>query len=160
MAREPMTQSLPRSYVQVPGVHIEEVGMSAVPVIRKINVEIFDETRIINRLDRDDLIMLLAYLKEKPIGFKVGYAENSSVFYSAKGGVLPPYRRRGIARWLLYEMMDRAREKDYAYFAFDTLPNLHHGMTVLGLSEGFEVVGASFSEQFEDYILRFEKSLT
>lgn len=155
-----MTQSRTRSSVQVPGVYIEEVGMDAVPVIRKINVEIFDETRIINRLDRDGLIMLLAYLEDEPVGFKVGYAENSSVFYSAKGGVLPPYRRRGIARWLLHEMMDRARAKGYSYFAFDTLPNLHHGMTVLGLTEGFEVVGANFSDQFDDYILRFEKSLT
>ena len=133
--------------------------MEAVPVIRTINIEIFDETRIINRLDRDDLIMLLAYLEDKPVGFKVGYGENSDVYYSAKGGVLEPSRRQGIARWLLYEMMDRAREKGYTYFAFDTLPNLHHGMTVLGLTEGFEVVGASFSDQFEDYILRFEKKL-
>lgn len=133
--------------------------MDAVPVIRKINVEIFDETRIINRLDRDHLIMLLAYQQEQPVGFKVGYAESASVYYSAKGGVLEPHRRRGIARWLLYEMMDLARAKGYAYFAFDTLPNLHHGMTVLGLNEGFEVVGASFSDQFDDYILRFEKSL-
>lgn len=134
--------------------------MEAVPVIRKINIEIFDERRIINSLDCEGLIMLLAYLNEKAVGFKVGYAESKSVFYSAKGGVLPPYRRRGIARWLLYEMMNRARAEGYSYFAFDTLPNLHHGMTVLGLSEGFEVVGAGFSDQFEDYILRFEKSLT
>jgi GNAT superfamily N-acetyltransferase len=155
-----MTDSPARSSRSVPDVRIEEVGMEAVPVIRTINVEIFEETRIINRLDRDDLIMLLAYVGEDPVGFKVGYRENSSVFYSAKGGVLPQYRRRGIARWLLYEMMNRAREKGYSYFAFDTLPNLHHGMTVLGLTEGFEVVGASFSDQFDDYILRFEKSLS
>lgn len=154
-----MSDSPAKSSVRVPGVRIEEVSIGAVPVIREMNVRIFDETRIINRLDRQDLTMLVAYLDQTPVGFKVGYGEGEQIFYSAKGGVLEPYRRRGIARWLLHEMMDRARQKGYTYFAFDTLPNLHHGMTVLGLKEGFEVVGASFNDQFEDYILRFEKRL-
>lgn len=145
--------------VQVPGVNIREIEIDQLPVIRRLNVTIFEEHRIINRLDRKDLMMLVAFFEQAPVGFKVGYGEENYVFYSAKGGVLPPYRRRGIARWLLYEMIGRARAKGYKRFAFDTLPNRDHGMTILGLNEGFEIVGASFNEQFKDYLLRFEKEL-
>ncbi|MEL7415032.1 MAG: hypothetical protein AAGJ92_03965, partial [Pseudomonadota bacterium] len=42
-----------------------------------------------------------------PVGFKVGYGESEPTFYSAKGGVLEPYRRRGIAKRLLLRQIER-----------------------------------------------------
>src|SRR5690606_32951164 len=86
-------------------VRIVEVDLSHLDVIRSLNFQIFDEERIINTFDRDDLLMLLAYVDEVPAGFKIGYRENRFTFYSAKGGVLPEYRRRGLARRMLYDMM-------------------------------------------------------
>ena len=139
--------------------HIEHVGLAALPVIERINETLFQEKRIINRLDRADLTMLLAYIYDIPVGFKVGYGLDRKTFYSAKGGVLEPYRRHGIARLLLYEMMTRARLMGYRRFAFDTFPNRHAGMTILGLTEGFKVVQADFNTVYNDYRLRFEKRL-
>jgi GNAT superfamily N-acetyltransferase len=73
--------------------------------------------------------------------------------------VLPDYRRQGIARALLYEMLDAVRAAGYERFVYDTFPNKHPGMTVLGLEEGFEVVKAGYSPQYQDYRLRFEQKL-
>lgn len=127
--------------------------------VRAINEAIFNEARVINQLDRRDLVMLLALLDDTPVGFKVGYGENRTTFYSAKGGTLPAWRRRGLARLLLAEMMQEARVLGYLVFAYDTFPNMHPGMTVLGLAQGFRVTAAGYNASYRDYRLRFEKEL-
>lgn len=130
-----------------------------IDVIGKMNRLIFDEERIINSFDRKDLMLLVAHFEGIPAGFKVGYRENRFVYYSAKGGVLPEFRRRGIARFLMEAMAERARERGYLRIAFDTFPNLHPGMTVLAVTEGFRVVKAEYNTAYREYRLRFEKKL-
>lgn len=142
-----------------PLLFIEEVGFEALDTIRRLNRIIFDEERVINTFDREDLLMLLATVGDEPAGFKVGYREDRDTFYSAKGGVLPAFRRRGISRRLLYEMMDRVRAQGYTILAYDTFPNIHPGMTVLGLAEGFRLTHADYNATYRDYRLRFEKTL-
>ena len=138
---------------------IVEVDQSALDVIRRMNRAIFGERRIINTFDRKDLLMLMAYVDEEPAGFKIGYRENRRTFYSAKGGVMPAYRGDGLARTLLHVMMECAREKGFVVFAYDTFPNMHPGMTILGLREEFQVTRADFNTKYRDYRLRFEKKL-
>ena len=135
---------------------IVEVGLERVDTIRRLNVEIFDDEHIIKTFDRDDLLMLLARSAGTIVGFKLGYQLDADTFYSAKGGVRPAYRRNGIARALLYAMLDVVAQRGYERFVYDTFPNKHPGMTVLGLDEGFEVVRAGYSTQYQDYRLRFE----
>lgn len=139
--------------------HIERVGMERLDVIRRLNTTIFDERRVINTFEREDLLMLLAALGDEPAGFKIGYRLRAGTFYSAKGGVLSRYRRQGIARALLHVMMDWVRDRGYRHFTYDTFPNRHPGMTILGLSEGFRVVKAGYNPQYDDYRLRFQKEL-
>jgi len=139
--------------------HIEAVGMGQLDVIRRLNREIFDEERVINTFEREDLMMLLAFLDDEPVGFKIGYRENQQTFYSAKGGVLVAYRRRKISRQLLYAMIERIRSQGYQVLAYDTFPNMHPGMTVMGLVEGFRITRADYNPSYQDFRLRFEKKL-
>jgi GNAT superfamily N-acetyltransferase len=143
----------------IPGLIIESVGMDALDRIREMNRTIFREERIINTFEREDLVMLEARVHGEPVGFKVGYRENRFTFYSAKGGVLPAYRRRGIAVAMLDAMMSGARNRGYLRFAFDTFPNLHPGMTILALEQGFILVKSDFNSLYREYRLRFEKKL-
>lgn len=138
---------------------VVEVDRSALDVIKWLNEAIFDEERIINTFDREDLMILLVRIDGDPVGFKIGYRENRFVYYSAKGGVLQEYRRQGIARKMLYEMMSRARERGYIRFAYDTFPNRHAGMTIMGLEEGFRVVKADFNKTYRDWRLRLERRM-
>lgn len=138
---------------------IDEIDTSQLDVVHGLNVTIFNEQRIINTFERDDLLMLLASVGDTPVGFKIGYRENRFTFYSAKGGVLADYRRCGIARALLYEMMALAQGRGYRRFCYDTFPNRHAGMAVMGLTEGFRVVKADYNPMYKDYRLRFEKKL-
>ena len=142
-----------------PLLHIDIVGMEALDTIQRLNRTIFGEERVINSFEREGLLMLIASVSEEPVGFKIGYRESRHTFYSAKGGVLPGFRRRGISRRLLYAMLDEVRRQGYRRFAYDTFPNMHPGMTVLGLAEGFRVARADYNATYKDYRLRFEKKL-
>jgi ribosomal protein S18 acetylase RimI-like enzyme len=150
-----------RAATQVAGVPltITEVDLDHLNLIRRLNVAIFDEEHIIKTFDRDDLLILVAHSEGTAVGFKLGYQLDPRSFYSAKGGVREPYRRQGIARALLYDMLEVVRERDYSRFVYDTFPNKHPGMTVMGLDEGFRVIRAGYSPRYQDYRLRFELSL-
>lgn len=143
----------------VSALDIQRVGFEHIEAIRLLNRTIFDEERIINTFERDDLLMYLARVEGEPVGFKVGYRENRFNFYSAKGGVLDAYRRRGIARALLYHMMEDVRGLGFRHFCFDTFPNRDPGMTIMALHEGFRLTRADFNNTYRDYRLRFEKPL-
>jgi GNAT superfamily N-acetyltransferase len=138
---------------------IVDVGTDGLEVVRRLNRRVFDDGQVISTFDHSHLIVLLARVDGAPAGFKVGYRLDDTTYYSAKGGVVDAFRRQGIARALLYEMMALARERGFERFAYDTFPNKHPGMTVLGLDEGFEVVKAGYSPQYQDYRLRFEKEI-
>ena len=69
---------------ELPGLVVHEVDLEHIKAIREMNEVIFKEQRIINSFEREDLMILEASLDGKPVGFKVGYRENSKIFYSAK----------------------------------------------------------------------------
>ena len=149
----------PHSFAGPQGLRIESLGMDRYGDLQDLNAEVFGERRVIFRLDRRDLLFLAAYLGGRAVGYKVGYGEDRKTFYSAKGGVLEGYRRRGIARALLYRMEEEARSMGYRRLAFDTFPNMHRGMTVLGLVEGYRVATTGYNAAYQDYRVRFEKVL-
>jgi len=138
---------------------VEQIDIDRIEAIYELNEAIFQEQRVINTFERADLIMLLASVGDRPVGFKVGYRENRFAFYSAKGGVLEAYRRCGIARALLHEMMSVAQARGYRRFSYDTFPNRHPGMVVMGLMEGFRVVKADYNPTYKDYRIRLETKL-
>lgn len=156
--RDPSPFPDPTAVADVP-IEITEVGLDRLDLIRRLNVAIFDDEHIINTFSRDDLLMLVAWTDGRAIGFKIGYQMDASSFYSAKGGVRSAYRRNGVARALLYAMLDIADARGYDRFVYDTFPNKHPGMTVMGLDEGFEVIQAGYSSRYQDYRLRFELRL-
>ena len=142
-----------------PGLRIERVGMDRFDEVRALNEAVFGEGRVIYRLDRTDLVVLIASVAARPVGYKVGYAESEGTFYSAKGGVVEGWRRLGVARALLARLEGEARDLGYARFAYDTFPNKHPGMTVLGLAAGYAVTAAGYNAAYRDVRLRFERDL-
>ena len=56
---------------------------------------------------------LVAEIDGQPAGFKLGYQQQEKVLYSWLGGVLPAFRRHGIAQRLLVEQERWARAQGY-----------------------------------------------
>ena len=71
-----------------------------------------DEREYNRRLTNVPHLILIAYVEEKPVGFKVGYERDES-FYSWMGGVLPDFRRLRIAKLLATKQENWAKQNGY-----------------------------------------------
>lgn len=135
-------------------VFISSVDLSGLEFIEPVNKKLFREKRIINDLDKPDLLILVAYIGDVVAGFKVGYRLNKSMYYSAKSGVLPGYRRNGIATKLLYRMILEVKKMGYQKLVYDTFPSRFPGMKDLGLKEGFKPAWEKWNETYKDSQIR------
>ena len=71
-------------------------------------------TEFNNRLSDVKSLILTAYYKNWPVGFKIGYETPSKkIFYSWIGGVLSNYRKRGIANELADYQEKWVTNKDF-----------------------------------------------
>lgn len=84
-------------------------------------------------------LILIAKVAGEVAGFKVGY-QREDYFYSWMGGVLPMYRRLGIAKQLADAQEDWARLRGYSSITFKTR-NQHKNMLIFALKSGFDIIG-------------------
>ncbi|HEY0209535.1 GNAT family N-acetyltransferase [Acerihabitans sp.] len=57
--------------------------------------------------------LIIAEVNGRPVGFIAGYALNADVFHLWLAGVLPGFRRHGVARALLAAQEDWAKARGY-----------------------------------------------
>ncbi len=98
-----------------------------------------DEMEYERRLKRVPHLILIGYVGEKPVGFKVGYERDGS-FYSWMGAVHPSWRRKGLAKALAKEQEAWARQQGYTSITFKTRNRLKP-MLVFGIRNGFDIIG-------------------
>lgn len=104
-------------------------------------------------------LILIAEFEGKPAGFKVGYERyGHDTFYSWMGGVLPAFRRKGIATLLADEQEKWAKNKGYKKVVLKTRNRLSN-MIHFGLNRGFVIVDLVKKGEPEDYRVVMEKSL-
>ena len=99
-----------------------------------------------NRLSGGNSLVLIAEKEHKPVGFKCGYEKNSTVFYSWMGGVLPEYRRKGVAKDLLNRMESWCRIKGYEKLLLKTL-NRHKNMLLFSIKNDFNILEVETSNK-------------
>jgi predicted GNAT superfamily acetyltransferase len=84
-------------------------------------------------------LILTAYDDHIPIAFKIGYHRHSDgSFYSWMGGVLPNYRRKGIANNLAHHQETWAKKKGYNSIKLQTRSK-HNAMQALAINRGFQI---------------------
>lgn len=89
------------------------------------------------RLDGVQSLILIAEVNGEPAGFKVGYdRDKDGSFYSWMGGVLPKFRRMGLARQLAEYQEEWAMKNGYKKIRFKTR-NSHKKMLIFALLRGF-----------------------
>ena len=107
------------------------------------NIPEFDDPYEISeyskRLHSTVHLILTAYNDHIPIAFKIGYDRYSDgSFYSWMGGVLPNYRRKGIANNLADHQETWARKKGYKNIKLQTRSK-HNAMLALAINRGFQI---------------------
>ena len=108
--------------------------------------------------DKNSLI-LLAYYKDKPIGFKIGYETHSKqFFYSWMGGVISKYRKSGIAQSLIDYQENWARKNKYIRILVKTR-NKHLAMIALLEKNDYYRLGTEPFEHNRNTRIIYEKKL-
>ena len=122
--------------------HIHE-GKLDDAVMVSANVPEFDDPYVIpeysNRLYSTTHLILTAYDDHNPIAFKIGYQRHfDRSFYSWMGGVLPNYRRKGIANSLADHQETWAKKNGYNLIRMQTREK-HKPMLALAINRGFQI---------------------
>jgi len=140
------------------------VGPGELPLIADLYNEMFrppKELEFFRRrlVGRYNPLILVAHVDKQPVGFAMGFELKPSVFFSWLTGVLPDFRRAGIASQLHEAQAAWASDHDYHYIRMEchnsVRPILH-----MGIAMGFDIVGIRWDPDRADNLIIFEKSLT
>jgi predicted GNAT superfamily acetyltransferase len=134
---------------------------SVLDALLDVYQQLFEDAKLDFFIDRiqtkKDLVITLSYDRDTLIGFKLGYQYNEDTLYSWVGGVLPEYRKQGIAQKLLELQHQMAKEKGYKKVRTKSM-NRFKPMIILNLKNGFDIVKVYTNDSGQTKII-FEKSL-
>lgn len=109
-------------------------------------------------MGRYNVLTLLARMEDRPVGFWIGYELKPGMFYHWLGGVLPEFRRRGIARQLQDAQKAWSRDHGYEYLRCECM-NHQREYIHFAISYGYDVAGIRWDSTHADNLIVFEKNL-
>lgn len=83
-------------------------------------------------------LIIVCRIDNQVVGFKVGFEESPTTFYSWLGGVDPGFQRLGVASALMDSMTKWCVNKKYEWLETKTTNN-NKAMIILNILSGFEV---------------------
>lgn len=116
-----------------------------------------DTTEYEKRLKDVPHCILVAYVEQEPVGFKVGY-ERAGYFYSWMGGVRRDWRQKGVAKALADRQEEWARQQGYTSVTFKTRNRLKP-MLLFALRNGFDIIGIQEREDIRENRIILRKEL-
>ena len=113
-----------------------------------------------NRMSHKKNLILIAYIGPKIVGFKVGYDkfEDGKNFYTWMGGVIPAFRKKGIAYALAKEQELWVKENGFQNIVLKTR-NKHQGMLIFALKNNFKIIEIESRENIEEHRILLKKAL-
>jgi GNAT superfamily N-acetyltransferase len=142
---------------------IDVVGLEDLPVIVQLYNQIFrparDRESFLRRYQgRHNVLQMVARIEDRPVGFFLGFELKPGVFFAWFYGVLPEYRRQGIASQLMEAVHSWARMNDYEQLRFEC-HNQHRPMLHLAIALGYDIVGIRWDGDRNANLVIFEKAL-
>ncbi|GMV98105.1 MAG: GNAT family N-acetyltransferase [Phycisphaerae bacterium] len=140
------------------------LGFSELGVIVDLHNDVFrpaHERSVFERRIRGRVnpLILLARVEQRPVGFAIGYELKPGSFYCWRIGVLPDFRRMGIASQLMEAMAAWAGENGYHTIRFECF-NWQRPMLHVALSQNYDIVGLRFHRQTQDNLIILEHTLS
>lgn len=142
---------------------IDLVGPEDLPVISSLYNQIFRPGRDVDSFRRRfrgryNVLMLVARVDDRPVGFFMGFELKPTVFFSWFYGVLPEFRRQAIASQLMEAVHDWAKQNEYESIRFEC-HNQHRPMLHMAIALGYDIVGIRWDPDRGDNLVIFEKVL-
>ncbi|MEX0744722.1 MAG: GNAT family N-acetyltransferase [Phycisphaeraceae bacterium] len=142
---------------------IDIMGPAELPLVVELYNQVFqpahDEAFFRRRmLGRHNELILIAFVEDTPVGFMVGFELKPSVFFEWLYGVLPPYRRAGVATQLMEAANAWAGDHHYGWSRMEC-NNFHRPMLNLAIARGYDIVGIRWDGERQSNLVIFEKEL-
>ena len=142
---------------------IDMVGPEELPLIVQMYNQIFRPGRDLASFERRfrsryNTLRLVAHLNQRPVGFFLGFELKPTVYFTWFYGVLPEFRRQGIASQLMDAVHDWARQNDYESVRMEC-HNQHRPMLHLAITSEYDIVGMRWDPDRGDNLVLFEKAL-
>jgi len=143
---------------------IDVVGPEEIPLVSNLYNQVYRPSRdaeFFRRrfLGRYNALIMVASLDDQPVGFFTGFELKPGVFFSWLYGVLPDYRRHGVATQLMDAVQAWVGQHGYESIRFEC-HNQHRPMLHLAISQGYDVVGIRWDPDRGNNLVIFEKVLT
>jgi GNAT superfamily N-acetyltransferase len=143
---------------------IDIVGMEDLPILVKLYNQVFrparDQDAFQRRyLGRHNVLQMIARVENRPAGFFVGFELKPRVYFAWFYGVLPDYRRQGIASQLMEAVHEWARDNEYESIRFEC-HNQHRPMLHLAIAKEYDIVGIRWDPDRGANLVLFQKMLS
>lgn len=142
---------------------IDILGPEEIPLVTGLYNQIFRPQRdaaFLRRrfLGRYNVLMLAATLDDNPVGFFIGFELKPNAFFAWLYGVLPDYRRAGVASQLMGAVHEWAKQQDYESIRFEC-HNQHRPMLHMAIAQGYDIVGLRWDPDRQQNLVIFERNL-
>ncbi len=142
---------------------IDIIGQDELPLIVELYNQIFrpprDEEFFRRRyLSRHNVLQMVAQVNQRPVGFFLGFELKPRVFFAWFYGVLPTFRRQGIASQLMDAVHEWARSNDYEALRFEC-HNQHRPMLHMAIALEYDIVGIRWDPDRGANLVLFQKTL-
>lgn len=142
---------------------IDLVGPEELPLIGELYNQIFRPHRELDSFrqrfrGRYNVLMLVARLDERPVGFCIGFELKPGVFFSWFYGVIPEYRRQGIASQLMDAVHSWAKQNEYESVRMEC-HNQIRPMLHAAIAQGYDIIGLRWDHERGENLIIFEKVL-
>lgn len=143
---------------------IDVVGVEELPLIVDLYNQIFRPTKTVDSfhrryLGRYNVLQLVARVKERPVGFFLGFELKPDTFFAWFYGVLADFRRAGIGSQLMEAAQSWAQQHEYESIRLEC-HNQHRPMLHLAIDLGYDIVGMRWDADRGENLVLFEKNLT
>ena len=143
---------------------IDVIGVDELPVIVELYNQIFRPAKTLESFQRryqgrHNVLQLVARVKDRPVGFFLGFELKPDTFFAWFYGVLPDFRRSGIGSQLIEAAQGWAAQHEYESIRLEC-HNQHRPMLHLAIDLGYDIVGMRWDTDRAENLVVFEKNLT
>jgi len=142
---------------------IDVLGVDEVPQIVELYNQIFRPTKTVETfrrryLGRHNVLQMVARVKDRPVGFFLGFELKPDTFFAWFYGVLSDARRTGIGSQLMEAAQGWAAQHEYETIRLEC-HNQHRPMLHLAIDLGYDIVGMRWDPDRAENLVLFEKNL-
>jgi GNAT superfamily N-acetyltransferase len=142
---------------------IDIVGQEDLPIIVDLYNQVYRPPRDLESFRRRfqgrvNTLRMIARIKDQPVGFFLGFELKPTTFFAWFYGVLPDFRRQGIATQLMEAVHAWAHEEGYESVRLEC-HNAARAMLHLAITLDYIIAGIRWDPDRADNLVIFEKTL-